>query len=291
MKEIMQFQTIGIVGRIDKSETISTVVHVIELLRSRNLGVVLSNEVSKSLEVSDIECYPRDELGEFCDLVVVVGGDGSMLGAARDMCTCQVPVVGVNRGRLGFLTDVSPRELDVVLGDILDGKYRSEERALLDMELIRDQKNIIQNSAFNDVVLSSNKAARMIEFEIYIDDVFVTHQRGDGLIISTATGSTAYALSAGGPILSPTLDAIVVLPMFPHKLSSRPIVIDGNSEIKLIMDKNIDVGSMLSCDGHSRVPVQSLDGIRIKKKKEVLQLLHPLGHDFYSTCRDKLGWG
>lgn len=286
-----KFKTIGLVGRISKPETVETLDDIVAFLLSRKLNVLLSDDVAALLVAPDLKTYSRSELGKYCDLVVVVGGDGSMLGAARDLCRSKVPVVGVNRGRLGFLTDVLPQDVESQLGAILDGEYRLEERALLSAKLVRDGKTVEKNSAFNDVVLSSAKAARMIEFEIYVDDVYVTHQRGDGLIVSTPTGSTAYSLSAGGPIMYPTLNAMVIVPMFPHKLTSRPIVLHGDSEIRLEMSTDNELGATLSSDGHSRVEVKPGDHIIVRKKKKLLKMLHPVGHDFYAACRDKLGWG
>ena len=177
----------------------------------------------------------RKMIGEVSDLIIVVGGDGSLLSAARTLARFDVPVLGVNRGRLGFLTDVSPDEIEQRVGEVLDGQYRIEKRFLLDVMVKHNGEPIGTADALNDVVVNSGTSAKMIEFELYIEGEFVYRQRSDGLIVSTPTGSTAYSLSGGGPIMHPKLDAIVLVPMFPHTLSSRPIVVDGNSEIKIVI--------------------------------------------------------
>lgn len=190
-------------------------------------------------------------MGEICDLVVVVGGDGSMLGAARALARHKVPVLGINRGSLGFLTDIRPDELEAKVGEVLDGQYIVESRFLLDAQVRRGIDSMGQGDALNDVVLHPGKSTRMIEFELYIDGQFVCSQKADGLIVATPTGSTAYALSAGGPIMHPKLDAIVIVPMYPHMLSSRPIVVDGNSELKIVVSPNMQIYPQVSCDGQN----------------------------------------
>jgi len=233
----------------------------------------------------------RDEIGRSVDLVIVVGGDGSLLRAARTLVNYQKPVVGVNRGRLGFLTDISPDDMVEQVHLVLDGHYHSERRFLLEAELRRDGEVLGRGDALNDVVVNSGNSAQMIEFELYINDTFVYRQRADGLIVSTPTGSTAYALSGGGPIMHPALDAIVLVPMFPHTLSSRPIVVDGNAEIRIDILEANSTQSPVSCDGQVNIKAQPGDSVHISKKSNHLILLHPKGHDFYASCRDKLRWG
>jgi len=221
----------------------------------------------------------------------VVGGDGSLLGAARSIASSHVPVLGVNRGNLGFLTDIAPDEIEQKVGEVLDGKYVVESRFLLDVVVKRGGEPIGEAMALNDCVLHPGKAARMIQFELYIEGQFVYTQKSDGLIVSTPTGSTAYALSGGGPIMHPRLDALVLVPMFPHTLSSRPIVVDGNSELKLVISEDNEMYPTVSCDGQNSINCAPGDTITIHKKPNKLKLLHPLDYDFYSTCREKLGWG
>jgi NAD+ kinase len=233
----------------------------------------------------------RDEIGETCDLVIVVGGDGSMLSAARTMARHNTPLLGVNRGRLGFLTDISPDEIDIRVPEVLDGRYEREERFLLDVAVERDGEVIGRADALNDVVVNSGTSAQMIEFDLYINEAFVYRQRADGLIISTPTGSTAYSLSGGGPIMHPALDAVVLVPMFPHTLSSRPIVVDGNSRIRIAIAEGNAIHPPVTCDGQVNMTARPGDCVDIYKKPHPMTLIHPLEHNFYASCRDKLRWG
>ena len=202
-----------------------------------------------------------------------------------------VPVLGINRGRLGFLTDILPEEIEQRVGAVLQGDYTLEKRFLLNVAVQRDGEIIGKGEALNDVVVNSGTSAKMIEFDLYVDDEFVYRQRSDGLIVSTPTGSTAYSLSGGGPIMHPKLDAVVLVPMFPHTLSSRPIVIDGNSEIKIeIIGNNDEIYPPVTCDGQVNLNAMPGDFVIIRKKRHKLKLVHPLDHSFYASCRDKLGW-
>jgi NAD+ kinase len=232
-----------------------------------------------------------DAMGQVCDLVIVVGGDGSLLRGARALAKYGVPLLGVNRGRLGFLTDIIPEDIENKVEEVLAGNFKSEKRFLLDMEVKREGKVIATADALNDVVLHPGQFIHMLQFEISVDGVFVTSQRSDGVIVATPTGSTAYSLSGGGPILHPTLDAIVVVPMNPHTLSSRPIVVAGDSAISIVVGEHNRAEPMVTCDGHSHVDVQTGDEISIRKKAQLLELLHPLDYNFYERCRSKLGWG
>lgn len=286
-----QFRNIGLIGRVGNDLVLESVRVLKRFLLKRNLTVVLEEEIATLLPNHGLQVTTRKLIGEICDLVIVVGGDGSMLGAARDLARHGVPVVGVNRGGLGFLTDISPAEIEQKLAEILEGEYLLERRFLLDTIVKRDGEPIGQGTAFNDVVVSSGATARMIEFETYIEGQFVYSQRSDGVIVSTPTGSTAYSLSAGGPIMHPKLDALVLVPMFPHTLSSRPIVVDGNSEIKIIIGQENQINPIISCDGHTSIKAQPGDAVYIYKKPHKLKMLHPLDHNFYRVCRDKLGWG
>ena len=199
-------------------------------------------------------------------------------------------MLGVNRGRLGFLTDIRPDELEEKVAEVLGGDYLSEQRFLLEAEVYREGERIGAADGLNDVVLHPGKAARMIEFELFIDGQFVYSQRSDGLIVATPTGSTAYALSGGGPIVHPRLEAITLVPMFPHTLSSRPIVIDAASEIILHISASNSTYPHISCDGQTQVVAKPGDVLKIRRKSERLTLIHPLEHNYFEICRTKLGW-
>ena len=285
-----QFRNIGLIGRIGSVQVVETLKRLKNFLLHEGYQVILEDTTATVLPGHGLQVSTRKLMGEICDLVIVVGGDGSLLGAARALANYNVPVLGVNRGQLGFLTDISPLELEEKVGEVLAGEYIEESRFLLDMYLKRDGEPISYGCGLNDIVLHPGKSTRMIGFELYIEGQFVYSQRSDGLIVATPTGSTAYALSAGGPIMHPRLDAIVLVPMFPHTLSSRPIVVDGNSEIKIVIGESNETYPHVSCDGQIHVTCAPGDSITITKKPQKLRLIHPINHNYYQTCRDKLGW-
>ncbi|NIB41133.1 NAD(+) kinase [Pseudomaricurvus alkylphenolicus] len=285
------FKHVGLIGRPGSERALHTLKRLIRYLHSCGTNVVLEESTATALPGHTMEVCSYEALGKACDLVIVVGGDGSLLGAARSLAKYKVPLLGVNRGRLGFLTDITPNDIENKVGEVLDGKYMMETRFLLDTSVIRKGALIGGGDALNDVVVHPGRFIRMIEFELYIDGQFVYSQRSDGLIVSTPTGSTAYALSGGGPIMHPKLDAIVIVPMNPHTLSSRPIVVDGNSEIRILIGEHNSAYPHVTCDGQNHVVTNPGDEIHIHKKPHKLQLLHPLNHNFYETCRSKLGWG
>jgi len=285
------FSKIGLVGRPGHSGVVETLKSLLALLLTKDVAVILDQQTAKLLPGhSQSECL-REDLGQVCDLVIVVGGDGSMLSVARAVTTGMVPVIGVNRGRLGFLTDILPEELETRIDEVLSGKFTTESRFLLEVDAVREGVQSALGCALNDVVLHPGRAAQMIEFELYVDGRFVYSQASDGLIVATPTGSTAYALSAGGPIMHPGLNAIALVPMHPHSLSSRPIVVDGDSEIRIVIGERHADEPKLSCDGEVRFTAAARDELLVRKKSTPMQLIHPLDHSFYEACRSKLGWG
>ena len=286
-----QFRNIGIIGRMGSARVLDTIRRLKRYLIGRHLHVILEETIAEMLPGHNLQTSSRKLLGEVCDLVIVVGGDGSMLGAARALAQYNVPVLGINRGSLGFLTDILPEQLESQISEVLAGHYTVEQRFLLEIEVRRKGVPIGQSDALNDVVLHPGKSTRMIEFELFIDGQFVYSLKADGLIIATPTGSTAYALSAGGPIMHPRLDAIVIVPMYPHTLSSRPIVVDADSELKVIVAEDMSIYPLVSCDGQNHVTCAPGDTLHIQRKPQKLRLIHPLDHNFYTVCRDKLGWG
>lgn len=217
------------------------------------------------------------------DLLIVVGGDGSLLSAASIAVLHDTPVVGINRGRLGFLTDINPNDMDTHIADIIHGKFKEESRFLLSLPHANDK-------ALNDIVLTRGENTHLIEFSVFVDGALMGQFRSDGLIISTPTGSTAYALSAGGPILHPELNAITIVPMFSHSLSSRPMVIHGKANIEIQIADNHEKDLDISCDGRQAHPIQSGQRIIIEQYPKQLRLLHPENYRYYDTLRAKLGW-
>jgi NAD+ kinase len=285
-----QFKTIGIYGRVRSPGVIDSLKAVITFLRQINQDFVVESETGQPLDDASLTLIAHDELSSHCDLMIVVGGDGSLLHAAHAVVRNEIPVLGINRGRLGFLTDVHPTELEKIKA-ILDGKYILEKRFLLQAHVEHQGVVLGGGSALNEVALIPSSVPHMNEFEIYIDDQFVCSQNSDGLIIATPTGSTAYALSGGGPILHPQLDAIVIVPMFPHTLSIRPIVIEGNQRVKVIISPNNQHTPRLTCDSQGFINTPPGSHITIEKKPQRLHLIHPLDYNYYETLRSKLHWG
>lgn len=285
------FNVIAIIGKPRDQQAIQTHRDLFHWLSSLGYQVFIDDRLSAILnDVPEEHFSGLVELGEKADLAIVVGGDGNMLGAARILSRFNTRVIGVNRGNLGFLTDLNPEDFQHSLKAVLDGAYIEEERFLLEAEIRRHGQVKSHNAALNEAVLHPGQVAHMIEFEVYIDESFAFSLRADGLIVSTPTGSTAYSLSGGGPILSPSLNAISLVPMFPHTLSSRPLVVDGNRRIKLLVSPDNRGTQEVSCDGQVSLPVSPGDEIHIYQSPNRLRLIHPKDYSYYHVLRNKLGW-
>lgn len=267
-----------------------TLHRLVEYLQDQHIDTFIDIDTASSFDLS-LPVLARDKMGQKHDLIIVVGGDGSLLSAARMAITVNVPVIGINRGRLGFLTDILPQSIETQLGEILAGHYTEEQRFLLQTRIHDDESTYFQGDALNDVVLGRGTETHLIEFDVYINQQFVSHYRADGLIFATPTGSTAYALSAGGPIMHPQLNAMVMVPMFSHSLSSRPLVFDGQAVIDVRIGKNNESDLQISCDGHESRLVKPGQHVAIEKNPQFLRLLHPCDYHYYDTLRIKLGWG
>jgi NAD+ kinase len=286
---VSEFNTVGLVARTSNELVLESVRRVQSFLSSRNVEVLLEDHVCEMLQDCKAEAYPQEVLAERCDLIIAVGGDGNILGAARSFAPHGVPILGINRGRLGFLADVSPSDIERSVGDVLQGQYTIEEHFLLEGEVsVKGVKEV--PCALNEVLIHSATMPKMLDFSLYIDDVFVYNQYSDGLILASPTGSTAYALSAGGPIMHPTLDAIVLVPMFPHQLNSRPLVVPGDAEIKITVGSHIGTNAKISFDSQVEFEIEPGESLVVRKKQKKLKLLHPPGHNFYEVCRSKLDW-
>jgi len=285
------YKTIGLIGKPNHQGASATIEKLYHYLIKQKYSVIIEHSVAQHLKIPKAVVGTLTEIGKHANLAIVVGGDGYMLGAARVLACFDIGVIGVNRGNLGFLTDLSPDELIAPLDEILAGKSRSEQRFIIEAEVYRHGKLKSSNSAVNEAVLHAGKVASMIEFEVHIDGSFMFSQRSDGLIVSTPTGSTAYSMSAGGPILTPNLNALSLVPMFPHTLTSRPIVVDGHSEIKLLLSNDNHENLQVSCDGHVILAVMPGDEVIIKKSDCSIRLIHPLTHDYFNVLRSKLNWG
>lgn len=284
-----QFSRIGLIGKADDRKVASTLLALTQYLGQRGTDIVLDAGIAALLPDSGHRVVERAELAGRCDLAIVVGGDGTLLNAARSLAEPGVAVLGVNLGRLGFLVDVSPEYMTHQLDHILDGEYLEEQRTLLHASVTRGGEVLSESTALNDVIVHKRDIARMIELDTWIDGRFLNTNRSDGLIVSTPTGSTAYALSGGGPVLTPRLNAIVLVPICPHTLSNRPIVVEDDSVIEIVLHEGT-LEASVSCDGQVSQPVQAGDHVVVRKHDHSLRLLHPQGHDYFSVLRKKLRW-
>ena len=286
------FSTIGLIGKYgDPSVAGELAQQIAACMRRSDLRVLLDESSAGLMPTDGLEVADRQTRGRPCDLVIVLGGDGTILNAARSLVDFQVPILGVNLGRLGFLAAVSPGEIPTSLEAILCGQFREEERSLLHADILRAGQVIPLADALNDVVVHKRDVARMIEVDTYIDGQFLNAYRADGLIISTPTGSTAYALSGGGPIIHPTLETVLLVPICPHSLTHRPIVLSADSQIEIALSVTNNTQTQVTCDGQISLPIEPEDRIVIRKKQCRLRLIHPANHDYFRLLRAKLSWG
>lgn len=285
------FQRIGLLGSLDVPEVVESLQKLESFLKAQGRDVVYEQQAANLIDWTPDNVLPIEEFSGTVDLGIVVGGDGSMLSACRKMAAFGIPLLGINRGRLGFLTDISPDEIEQRVLPVLQGEYKQTKRFLLETSVTRNGVEIGKGTAVNDIVLHPGMSVRMMTFELYVDGQFVYSQRSDGLIVATPTGSTAYALSAGGPLLFPELDAIVVVPLNPHTLSSRPVVLNGSAQIEIRVSSRNELHPLITCDGHNDFGTEPGDIITIKKHSNDILLIHPKDNNFYGVCRSKLGWG
>ncbi len=285
------FKKIGIIGKHGDERVVDAINSLSSYLTGKNFEVFLDKitaELGLNLPHPIVD---RQELGRTVDMAIIIGGDGTLLNAARSLVNFDVPLLGVNLGRLGFLTDVSPDTLEQTLDEIFAGEFTEEPRGLLHTRIFRQGELINQSCAFNDVVIHKWNGARMLEYETYIDNQFINTTRSDGIIVSTPTGSTGYALSGGGPLLHPSLHAIVLVPICPHSMSYRPLVVYADSEIKIIVKDCNQAEAQVTCDGQINLGLQAEDRIHITREEHLIRLIHPKSYDYYAMLRAKLHWG
>lgn len=284
------FKSIGLIAKRGDAQVKNCLEVLVDFLRERHLNIVIDAHSARLLSNTDLNVAANTEaLGIGCDLIIVVGGDGTLLQAARLLAKHNICLLGVNLGRLGFLTDLSPTDIKIHLGEILDGAFLEEDRFLIYAEVYRDKNCLSFCNALNDVVIHRWNMSHMLTFEITINGHFVNCQRADGLVVATPTGSTAYALSAGGPLIYPSLNALELVTICPHTLTSRPLVVDGDSCIQILIDRNQMGEAQLSGDGVLCQKLLPGDSIMIEKRQHI-RLVHPQGHDHYKTLRAKLNW-
>jgi NAD+ kinase len=281
-------KTIALVGKHDTVGILEILRDLIAFLQKAGHHVVLEAETAANVGLHEAPVLTTQQIGTSADLVIVLGGDGTMLGMARQLAPFKVPLVGINQGRLGFITDVPQDRMMPVLSDILQGNFRSETRTLLEGRVVRGEETIFEGLAFNDIVVSRGAGAGMAELRVDVDDHFMYNQRSDGLVIATPTGSTAYALSAGGPLLHPSLNGIALVAIAPHALSNRPIVVPDTSviSVEIIRGRGITV----NFDMQSFTCLQPHDRILLQRSAHTVSFLHPVDWSYYDTLREKLHW-
>lgn len=285
-----QFNTICLTGKRDDDKVAEFLRLLASHLATRNRKVRADPSVAGCFEDIAVEVAEQPQLTGGADLMIAIGGDGTMLYATRLVATTGVPLLGINRGRLGFLADVGVDDMLETVDEILGGRYEEDQRTMLEAE-IQTADGPRVGTALNDVVLQKRDTGRMIDFETWIDGTFVNTHGGDGLIIATPTGSTAYALSGGGPIMHPGLDAFVMVPICPHTLSDRPLVVRGDREMEVRVLEREDTGAEVTCDGHLLGELTPAGRLLIRKAAESVTLIHPVNHDYYRILRSKLHWG
>jgi len=286
------FTRIGLIGRFEDARVAESMASLARHLLERGLSTAMDETGEVPDMPQEVRRLPLDQLADESDLIVAVGGDGTMLYAAQLAIGRSVPLLGINRGRLGFLVDVSPAEMTSSLDAVLAGDYEEDRRTLLAARLERpDGREPMACEALNDVVVQKLDTGRMIELETWIGGAFVNTHGGDGLVIATSTGSTAYALSCGGPIIHPSLDALVLAPISPHTLSDRPIVIGRDSQVEVRVASHSSARAQVTFDGTVLGELDRDSRLVVGKASNVITLLHPHGHDYFRILRSKLHWG
>lgn len=287
------FNKIGLFwGRKNKQGSVALAQEIASQLGGRGLDVVVPERRKLPETFGTCERVPTSKLAAHVDLIIAIGGDGTMLDASRGAALHGVPLLGVNRGRLGFLTDISPENLSTDIETLLQGDYVAESRQMLEARIFGGSSDRDPLVALNDVVLKTVDTGHMEDFITTVDGDYVNTHGGDGLIVATATGSTAYALSCGGPIIQPDVDAMVIVPIAPHTLSDRPLVVKSSCAIRVTVDlRPGSRGAQITCDGDTLGTVGTDDIVEIRTAEETVQLLHPRGQNFYQQLRSKLNWG
>ncbi len=285
-----QIKSVIVQSRLANDKHIHTVIEVIKFLQSIGVDVYCEEMTAAKLNLN-IPAVTFMEMSQKADLAIVVGGDGSMLGASREIAMSGIPVIGINRGHLGFLTDLHPHDLTKDLQKVINGEYFFESRFLISTEVLRNNRITNRSLALNEAVIQGAKTAHMIDFSIYVNDAFMYSQKADGLIISTPTGSTAYNLSAGGPIVEPSLDVISLVPMFPHSMNCRPFLLKAESVIRISFAPRIEPENItVTCDGQIIMETTDTSQIVMRKSPHVLTICHPFSYDYFASLRAKLGF-
>jgi len=286
------FKTVALVGKYKSPEVVAPLLKLARFLERRKVEVLMDRVAGSRAGRGRYPVLPLEELGRRADLAIVIGGDGTMLNIARALAPHDVPLIGVNQGQIGFLTDISVETMIGTIGSILDGKFVTEKRMLLEGRIRSRSQKASRVLAFNDVVVSKGARGNMVELEVRIDGEFIYNQRSDGLIVATPTGSTAYAMSAGGPIVHPRVDAIILTPIASHTLTNRPIVIPGSEviDVRPYMEESAEE-IYVTYDGQSGYPLQKGDSVRIRALDRRLRLIKAPERNYFELLREKLKWG
>ncbi len=284
------FNRIGLITNSGVKAIQTTLTEVVEYLSSRELEIILDKCCADLLSEHNFDVYDAKELGKHCDLVIAIGGDGTMLMASHILCDFNVPLLGINLGHVGFLSDIPADDIANSMDEILNGHYVEDVRFLLNGQVFRDGECTFEGYALNDIVIQKWNIARLVELKTYINGAFVHTHRSDGMIVSSPTGSTAYALAGGGPVVHPSLDALLLVPICPYSLTNRPIVVDGNSHIEIVVSTREVDQARLTFDGEIKLELAPNDRVRVKKKNKKIRLIHPPGHDQFHILREKLHW-
>jgi NAD+ kinase len=285
------FKTIAILGNPADNAALDSVTAVVDHLTAAGIATIVSNKLPQPVAPAVQSPVDDANIASNADLVIAVGGDGTMLYAARQAFAHQVPVLGINRGRLGFLADIKPEEIAEGIDAVLAGNFTSEQRMLLRVEILRGEQVVSSGIAINDVVIKRRETARMLEYQTSVNGRYVNTHGGDGFIAATPTGSTAYALSCGGPIVEPSMDALVLAPICPHTLADRPIVISGRSTTEVKLLQNHGTNADVSGDGELIGELEAGERVRIVVADQPVELIHPPGYDYFGVLRSKLYWG
>lgn len=284
------FDRIGIISNLKSKAARLALLELVACLKAEKRRIIVDQGAAELLDGAGHAVCAPGELGRNCDLVIAVGGDGTMLMASHLLCDFNVPLLGVNLGRVGFLADIPADAIKRDMAAILAGQYVEDRRFLLSARVWRGEQCVFEGYAFNDVIIQKWNIARLIELETYIDGAFVHRHRSDGMIIATPTGSTAYALSGGGPVVHPAVDALLLAPICPHSLTNRPLLVNGASQIEVISATRKAGHARLTLDGESRLELAPGDRVRVKKKDKKIRLIHPPEHDQFHILREKLHW-
>ena len=279
------FGRVALIGKLRSAEIAESLRELRGMLELRGCEVLIERETASDLGLRGVD-YAA--IGAEAKLAIVVGGDGTMLAAARNLVRHHVPLVGVNQGRVGFMTDIGHDDMRSGIGAILDGKYTLEERALLEAEIKRNDKSVLQTIALNEAVVGKGSQGRLIEFDLLIDGEFVYTLRADGVIVATPTGSTAYAMSAQGPILHPAVPAFALVPLNPHTLSARPVSVSDRMMIEIVLVRALDARAHF--DGFALADMQQGDRLLLKRSADAVRFVHPPGYSYFATLREKLRW-